>query len=155
KVSWTYPTALGGATAWAVKWVQMDTKYFNQSNSDKSANWLYCNYQDVRVQTTPSFTEATCSVAGTLVVPAQDGIVWTGGGNGAGPGTYARVATAVDGYTLTGQTEWTVTVPPMQSGVECAPPCLPNTAVSYTYDPKTNSGVIHVENIDGSTGELC
>ena len=111
--------------------------------------------ENISVQTAPSFTDPTCDVAGTLVVPAQTGIVWTGGANGDGPGTYNLVATPAAGYTLTGETKWTIMVPPMKSGVECAPPCIPNTSVSYTYDPATNSGIIHVENVDGSTGKLC
>ncbi len=155
KVTWEYPGALGGATAWAVKWVQMDTQYFNKSGSDNSANWMYCNYQSITVQTAPSATPATCVAAGKLVVPAQTGIIWSGGTDGAGVGTYNLVAKPADGYTLTGKTEWTIVVPPMKSGVECAPPCIPNSAVSYTYDPETNSGNIHVENVAGSTGELC
>ena len=125
------------------------------------SHWIVCKgttpegSEPVSVQTAPSATLATCEAAGTLVLPAQAGVIWSGGTNGAGPGSYDLVATAADGYTLTGQAEWTIVVPPMKSGVECAPPCIPNTAVSYTYDPATNSGIIHVENVDGSNGELC
>lgn len=40
---------------------------------------------------------------------------------------------------------------------DCGPPpsCIPDSAVSYTYDPATNSGVITVAAPPRSTGELC
>jgi LPXTG-motif cell wall-anchored protein len=43
------------------------------------------------------------------------------------------------------------------SGVACAtvPACIPNSSVSYTYDPLTNSGVITVPDVANSTHVLC
>lgn len=40
----------------------------------------------------------------------------------------------------------------------CAAPiaqCIPDSAISYTYDPANNSGVVTVANPKGSTGVLC
>lgn len=150
-----YGDYLGGATSYKVVWAQMETVYFNKTKELNA--YLVCGPQTtpVTVQAAPSATAPTCDAAGSLVVPAQTGIVWSGGSNGDGPGSYTLVATAAEGYTLSGQSVFPVTVLPKKSGAECAPPCIPNTAVSYTYDPETNSGVIHVENVDGSSGELC
>ena len=153
KFTFNYGDFIGGATTYSVVWVQMETIHFNDTKV--VSGYLDCGFQDITVQTAPTATVATCDADGKLVVPAQAGIIWSGGDNGAGPGTYDLVAKPAAGYTLSGQTEWTIVVPPMKSGVECAPPCIPNTSVSYTYDPATNSGVIHVENVDGSTGKLC
>ena len=80
----------------------------------------------------------------------------------AAPGTPAMTATAVAGHTFPGgaltQT-FTGTLAPKLSPTDpaCAPPavCIPRSAVSYTYDPSTNSGVITVSNVPNSTGQLC
>jgi hypothetical protein len=155
--SFTFPYGdyIGGATSYKVVWAQMQSLYFNKTKD--VAKYLVCGPQTtpVTVQAVPSATQPTCDAAGALVVPTQAGIVWSGGKNGDGPGSYTLIASAADGYTLTGQTSFPVTVLPKKSGVECAPPCIPNSAVSYTYDPETNSGNIHVENVEGSSGELC
>lgn len=153
KFTFNYGDFIGGATTYSVIWVQMETVHFNDTKV--VSGYLDCGFQDITVQTAPSASAATCDADGKLVLPAQAGIVWSGGTNGAGPGSYDLVAKPAAGYTLSGQTKWTIVVPEKKSGDECAPPCIPNTSVSYTYDPTTNSGNIHVENVDGSTGKLC
>lgn len=79
----------------------------------------------VTVEAAPSFTPATCDAGGTLVVPAQAGIVWTGGADGDGPGTYTLHAAAATGYVLSGQQVFTVSVPPMKSAEECTTSVTP------------------------------
>ena len=37
----------------------------------------------------------------------------------------------------------------------CPPPCIPDSQVSYTYNSSTNSGVITVPTVNGSSGVLC
>ncbi len=63
-------------------------------------------------------------------------------------------AVAETGYKLSGKTEWddlSITGP-----TSCAPAaCIANSAVSYTYDPATNSGKITVAEVAKSTGALC
>ena len=43
----------------------------------------------------------------------------------------------------------------LQQTAACAPPCIPDSQVSYTYDSSSNSGVITVPTVAGSSGELC
>lgn len=96
----TIPNYLpNGTTSYIVKWVQFNDLHFNQD--ENPAKWIYCGYTDVTVQAEPSVTPPTCDVDGKLVVPTQTGIVWTGGTNGAGPGSYTMVASAAPGYKLT------------------------------------------------------
>jgi hypothetical protein len=129
-----------------------------------------CGPQLVTIRSAPGYTPATCSAAGTLVVPAQDHIVWSGGADGAGPGRYtvtASIARADAGaYTLgSQQTTWTVVVSKAgrnQDGtaMSCVrTTCLPadSKSVSYTYDAVTNSGSITVKNVNPKkyTDTLC
>lgn len=79
----------------------------------------------------PSATAPTCDVAGTLVIPAQDHITWTGGANGDGPGSYDLTAEAHDGYTFTGTSPVHVDVLAQLSGEAC-PTHLVATAPSVT-----------------------
>src|SRR5690606_17678901 len=112
----------------------------------RPGNWLHCNWgTPVTVSAEPSATPATCDVDGTLVLPQQEGIAWTGGTNGAGPGTYTIVATAAEGYVLTAPYSKTVTVAAATG--DCAPPpptCLDPDRVSYTYSNTLNKGVVTV-----------
>jgi hypothetical protein len=67
----------------------------------------------VTVKTAPSVTDPTCTTGGKLVIPAQEGIKFTGGNDGdTTPKTYNLIATAAEGYKLTGQTTWDLTVKP-------------------------------------------
>jgi hypothetical protein len=74
-----------------------------------------CGPRTIVITTAPHAEPATCTAGGTLVVPAQDHIVWTGGTDGAGSGDYTVVATIAPGdaasYSLGGQTSWHVIVP--------------------------------------------
>lgn len=105
--------------------------------------------------TAPGANAATCTADGRLVLPSNPLIVWSGARNGAGPGTYTVTASVKDPsrYTLgSQQTTWTVVVPVIGrtadgGSLDCGGTrCLPSSAVSYTYDRYTNSGVITVQN---------
>ncbi len=49
----------------------------------------------------------------------------------------------------------TVTIPKTPACAIKPPECIPTSAVTYTYDPATNSGVVTVPNVASSTGKLC
>jgi hypothetical protein len=66
-----------------------------------------------------SATPPNCEIAGSLVVPSQTGVVFTGAVNGAGPGTYTVVASAAPGYTLTAPYSATVQVKDVVTGDDC------------------------------------
>jgi LPXTG-motif cell wall-anchored protein len=82
-----------------------------------AVNCIYTNTKaDIPVEVTadaaPTATRPTCSVDGHLVITTVPGVTFTGGSNGAGPGSYHIVATAQPGYVLTGTTSWDITVLP-------------------------------------------
>lgn len=104
-----------------------------------------------------TITPATCQAGEQLVLNTPVNATW-----GDVTGNYSVTATAVSGHTFPGgaltQT-FTGTLAPKLSSTDpsCVPPpvCIPRSAVSYTYNPATNSGVITVEDVPNSTGELC
>lgn len=116
-----------------------------------------------------SSTGACDERSNALTVVAVPGVqyTWTAGG------PVGEVFASFDQAGLTGTWSFTVAVTDASSAVltgpashsvtfadpgTCAPPepeCIPASAVSYTYDPATNSGVVTVANPEGSTGELC
>jgi hypothetical protein len=127
-----------------------------------------CGPETLPIRSAPSYTPATCTAAGSLVVPSQDHIVWSGGSDGAGPGHYVVVASIAPAdagtYTLGAQqTSWSIDVRTAGvnqdgSAMSCTTTvCLPNSAVSYTYSASTNSGRITVANLDPSkySDALC
>ncbi|MGL4340119.1 MAG: hypothetical protein ACRCSP_06835 [Rhodoglobus sp.] len=111
-----------------------------------------------------STTAATCEAAAELILGAVDHAVW---GEVIRDGkNYSVTATADKGHIFAsgpgvsddGTTKtFEGALEPQKSGKECAPTptCIPSTAVSYTYDGPSNSGVITVSNVPGSTGKLC
>ncbi len=87
----------------------------------------------VTVKTAPSVTAPTCTADGSLVVPSQTNITWTGGAHGAGPGTYTLVASATAGHTLSGQATWTLTVKPKGDGLNCVEAVKPTLTVAQCH----------------------
>jgi hypothetical protein len=71
----------------------------------------------VTVQAFPSGTPPSCTTAGHLVIPTQTGVAFSGGTNGAGPGTYNLVASATAGYQLTAPYSITITVLPADTSL--------------------------------------
>lgn len=142
---------------WQVRWVQYNNKYFNQDNL--AINYKNCQRDTpVTVTAEPSATQPTCSADGRLVLPTPPtGMTWEGGTDGDGPGTYTIIAKVAEGYTLgDGKKQWVIQVLPKGTGMDCGPPpCIAASQVSYTYDPRTNSGTVTVPNPAGSSGKLC
>lgn len=68
-------------------------------------------------------------------------------------GDYTVTAKAADGYTLNNPKSWSLTI--TSAGTCTPPPCLPKSAVSYTYDATTNSGIITVTAAAGYSDTLC
>ncbi|MBN9140428.1 MAG: hypothetical protein J0H23_06340 [Micrococcales bacterium] len=109
-----------------------------------------------------TFTAASCSAPATVALGAIAHASWGTLTRASGPGNYAVTATADPGYTFAGggtvaNFAGTLDGVLPASDPRCAPPadCIATSAVSYTYDPATNSGVITVPNPRGSSGELC
>ncbi len=109
-------------------------------------------------------TKATCQAGAELVLGDLNNFTWgevTRDGN-----NYSVIATADAGHSFPagpGVSDDGLTMlfkgvlDPQKTGPECTPPpnCIPGSAVSYTYDGPSNSGVIHVENVPSASGELC
>ena len=113
-------------------------------------------------------TAATCLAPASLSYATHDFSTFTGGTadgtKGATSGSalthYSVVATAATGHTFSsGLTTLTIVgdLDPQLSGASCvpAPGCIPNSSVSYSYDPLSNSGVITVADVTNSTHVLC
>ncbi|WP_309620446.1 hypothetical protein [Salinibacterium sp.] len=111
-----------------------------------------------------STTAATCDVAAALILGRIDNASW---GDIARDGdNYSVTATASEGHVFAagmgvsddGSTQtFEGVLDRQQTGEECVPTpeCIPSSAVSYTYDGSTNSGVITVANEESDSGELC
>jgi choice-of-anchor A domain-containing protein len=88
----------------------------------------------VTVSPVPSAAPPTCAADGSLIVPTIANITWTGGLNGAGPGTYTLIATPAAGYTLAGaQSSWTITVLPKGTGVNCEQSVKPDLTIAECH----------------------
>lgn len=75
--------------------------------------------EPVVITVAPSATAPSCEAAGTLVVPVTPNVTWTGGTNGAGPGSYTLVATPATGFYISGQSSFPVTVLGQLDEAEC------------------------------------
>jgi len=164
-----YSTYLTGQ--WTVEWVQFNSTYFNKDR-DKAA-FLTCGDLPTETLVTPSasFAQLGCTTAGSYTLDAVEGVRWFIGETEVKPGTYA-VASATTivvraeaespkyGIDPDAKSEFTFV---FAKPAECALPCLPVSAVSYTYynlsnDTLTNpanSGLITVAARDGYSDELC
>ncbi|MFM9877011.1 MAG: hypothetical protein ACKVOG_04065 [Rhodoglobus sp.] len=147
----THPNWPANIGPFKVVWTQVaGTNYHWQGE-------VACN--QIPADASASVTEVppTCQAAAQLVLNTPVNATW-------GPilGNYSVTATAVSGHTFAGgaltQT-FTGTLAPKLSSTNpaCVPPpvCIPRSAVSYTYDPTTNSGVITVNDVPNSSGQLC
>ncbi|MCS0498363.1 hypothetical protein [Protaetiibacter mangrovi] len=109
-----------------------------------------------------TITPATCSAPASIALGAVTHASWGALSRSVGPGAYSVVATAESGYRFddggtTKTFSGTLAGRLSADDPSCAPPpsCIPKSAVSYTYDPATNSGVITVAAPARSTGVLC
>ena len=109
-----------------------------------------------------TLTPATCSAPESIALGAVTHASWGALNRSVGPGAYSVTATAESGYRVADGATTKVFSGTLSGKLSaddpaCAPPpsCIPRSAVSYSYDPATNSGVITVAAPAKSTGELC
>lgn len=167
--AFTYSTYL--SDAFTVEWVQFNSTYFNQ-NRDQ-ARFLVCGElpTDELVTPTASMIDIACDTAGSYTLDDIEGIRWFIGDTEVEPGT-VRVTAAT---TITVRAEAIAPEYGLEPGAkseftfqfnepkDCVLPCLPASAVSYTYynlstantaNP-ANSGLITVTAREGFSTELC
>ena len=137
--------SLPGTTTDYGPWVYAHTTFSDgfKLGSDgqlKTALAGNCVSKTVSVNTAPSATPPTCTVDGALVIPTQNNVTFSGGTNGAGPGTYTITATAAPGYTLTGTSSWPIVVKAKGDGVNCEKATKPTLTVA-TCDATTGNVV--------------
>ena len=110
----------------------------------------------------PTIVAATCATGQTLSLGAVTNASWGAVTGGTGASTYSVTATATSGHafsdgsatkdftgTLTG------TLSPNSAACQTPASCIPNSSVSYSYAPGSNSGDIVVTDTKNSTGLLC
>lgn len=167
--AFTYSTYLTGS--WTVTWVQFNSTYFNQNRD--TTKFLTCGDVPTEELVTPTADSVplTCDTEGSYTLDDVEGIRWFIGDDEVQPGTYLVSApTTVTvraeaigpdyGLETDVQTEWTFA---FTEPTDCEPPCLPASAVSYTYynlstDTEANpanSGLITVAAREGYGTELC
>lgn len=168
-LSFSYATYLTGS--FTVEWVQFNSTYFNQ-NRDQT-RFLVCGDLPTEELVTPTarMVDLTCDAAGSYTLDAVEGIRWFIGSTEVKPGTYSvgtastvvvRAEAISPDYGLEpgAQSEFTFV---FTEPKDCALPCLPASAVSYTYYNLTtatsgnpaNSGLITVTAREGYSAELC
>lgn len=168
-LSFAYASYLTGT--FTVEWVQFNSTYFNQDRD--AAEFLVCGDlpTDELVTPTARMVDLACDTDGSYTLDRVEGIRWFIGDQEVQPGTYVvSAATTVTvraeaiapdyGIEPGAQTEWTFT---FTEPDDCVLPCLPASAVSYTYynlsnDSEANpanSGLITVAAREGYSTELC
>lgn len=145
--------------SFCVSWVQVGG--YNQHYGEGGQSPVCTAVKDAAAAG-PTIVAATCATGQTLTLGATTNASWGTVTGGTGPGTYSVTATATSGHTFSdGSTTKTftgsLTGPLSPNDVSCQTPpsCIPNSSVSYTYTPATNSGDIVVTDIKNSTGVLC
>lgn len=167
--AFTYSTYL--SDAFTIEWVQFNSTYFNQ-NRDVT-KFLVCGDlpTDELVTPTARMVDLACDTAGSYTLDAVEGIRWFIGDTEVEPGTYAvssastvvvrAEAIAPDyGVEPDAPSEFTFVFTEPE---DCVLPCLPASAVSYTYynlstatsGNPANSGLITVTARPGYSDELC
>ncbi len=128
-------------------------------SGSKSGTSVPCVVTDATAAIT--FSTPTCNAAQTLVLGATENATWGAVTySGADNLDFMVTATAVGNHRFVkgdpgsdGSTKSFSGTLLVATGACPAPPCLANSAVSYTYDATTNSGVIEVSGTKGQT--LC
>lgn len=167
--AFSYASYLTGQ--FTVEWVQFNSTYFNQDRD--AADFLVCGDlpTDELVTPTAGMVDLACETDGSYTLDRVEGIRWFIGDQEVQPGTYVvSAATTVTvraeaiapdyGIEPGAQTQWTFT---FTEPDDCVLPCLPASAVSYTYynlsnDSEANpanSGLITVAAREGYSTELC
>ncbi len=147
----THPDWPAGIGLYKVVWTQVGGTNYHWSGE------ISCGTLPADAAASVTVIPPTCSAAAQLVLNTPTFATW-----GAVSGAYSVTATAVAGHTFPGGTTtktFTGTLAAKLAPTDplCATPpvCIPTSAVSYTYDPATNSGVVTVADVANSTGELC
>ncbi|HEY4225381.1 MAG TPA: hypothetical protein VGM70_06175 [Pseudolysinimonas sp.] len=150
------------STGYCIVWAQVDG--FNEHFGEGSQTPL-CTTPVTTADAAagaPTKMVATCGTGQTLALGTATNATWGTVTGGTGPSSYSVTATATAGHTFPdGTTTKTftgsLTGPLSASNPACktAPVCIPDSSVSYTYLPGSNSGVITVTDIANSTGVLC
>lgn len=167
--TFTYSTYL--SDAYTVEWVQFNSTYFNQ-NRDQT-RFLVCGDLTTEELVTPvaSRIDLDCNAPGSYTLDDIVGIRWFIGDTEVQPGTYSVAAAGtivVRAEAIAPEYGLNPSVNPIFTFVfsepdDCALPCLPASAVSYTYYNLTtatsgnpaNSGLITVTAREGYSTELC
>ncbi len=151
--SYHYSTYLSGQ--WTVDWVQYD------GHNEHFTGELTCGTDPVVQDASASvtITPASCVSAETLVLNTPTNATWGAPTISTGPGDYSVTATAALKHAFSGggttQVFHGTLGGILPSTGSCAPPCITKANVSYTYIPNSNSGVITVTDVGGSSHALC
>ncbi len=167
--SFSYSTYLSGQ--WTVEWVQFNSTYFNQSRN--AGAFLVCGDLPTENLVTPTarMVDLECDTDGSYTLDDIEGVRWFIGDAEVQPGTY----TVKTEQTIVVRAEADAPEFGLEPGAtdeftfvftepdDCVLPCLPASAVSYTYynlsnatlaNP-ANSGLITVTAREGYSAELC
>jgi hypothetical protein len=167
--SFSYSTYLTGQ--WTVEWVQFNSTYFNQSRD--AGQFLVCGDLTTENLVTPTarMVDLECDTDGSYTLDDIEGVRWFIGDDEVQPGTY----TVTTAQTIFVRAEADAPEFGLEPGAtdeftfeftepdDCVLPCLPASAVSYTYynlsndsiaNP-ANSGLITVTAREGYSAELC
>ena len=167
--AFSYATYLTGA--FTVEWVQFNTTYFNK-DGDRT-QFLVCGDLTTEELVTPTarMVDLACDTAGSYTLDDIEGIRWFIGSTEVEPGTYpvttaqtvvVRAEAIAPDYGLEPDAQSVFTFE-FTEPEDCVLPCLPASAVSYTYYNLTtattgnpaNSGLITVTAREGYSTELC
>ena len=158
-------SAFGLTGSFCVSWVQVGGFNYHFGTGGNGEPQYCSTPVTIPSDATASVTvhDATCALPQTVTLDTAVNASW-GSIVYSGPANlhYAVTATADSGHTFAGGAatkDFSGDLSPKLSSENpaCAPPkvCVPTSSVSYTYDPASNSGVITVNDIPNSTGQLC
>lgn len=98
---------------------------------------MQCGFDGITVKAEPTFTPATCTTAGELLLPDNPGVDWVvqpldGPPDARGPGRYLVLAVAQFGHSITGPSTFAVTVPKAGGAACFDPPTLATVTATAT-----------------------
>src|SRR4051812_27292464 len=150
------------STGYCIVWVQVDG--YNEHFGEGGQAPLCTAPPTVgdAAAAAPTVVAATCATGQTVTLATATNASWGAVTGGTGPGSYSVTATATSGHTFSDASTTktftgTLTGPLSHDNAACQTPpsCIPDSSVSYSYTPASNSGDIVVTDIKNSTGVLC